>query len=100
MNVQAEQFVVDAAGNRNAVLIDMERYSELIEAREELESIKAYGNAKAENGAKRGSTARRAERRERMSEFAAEFGGTAIDFDEDLERVGVEHLLTIDEDAE
>ena len=42
-----EQFVVDESGNRTAVLIGIERYSELLEAQEELESIRAYDEAKA-----------------------------------------------------
>lgn len=50
--------------------------------------------------AARESVVRRTERSERMSVFAAEYGGTEIDFDEALERTGVEHLLKIDEDAE
>ena len=48
----------------------------------------------------RASVVPRSERSERMSVFAAEYAGTEIDFDEALERAGVEHLLTIDEDAE
>lgn len=40
-----EQFVVDGAGNRSGVLIGMERYSQLIEAFEELEDIRAYDEA-------------------------------------------------------
>ncbi|MGA9998354.1 MAG: hypothetical protein WBP93_23270 [Pyrinomonadaceae bacterium] len=47
MSVTKEQFVVDESGNRTAVLIDIERYSELLEAQEELESIHAYDKAKA-----------------------------------------------------
>ena len=47
MNVAKEQFVVDESGNRTAVLIGIERYSELLEAQEELESIRAYDEAKA-----------------------------------------------------
>ena len=47
MSVVKEQFVVDESGNRTAVLIDIERYSELLEAQEELESIRAYDEAKS-----------------------------------------------------
>ncbi|MGB9179611.1 MAG: hypothetical protein WCB68_10245 [Pyrinomonadaceae bacterium] len=47
MSVAKEQFVVDESGNRTAVLIDIERYSELLEAQEELESIRVYDEAKA-----------------------------------------------------
>lgn len=49
MSVAKEQYVVDELGNRNAVLVDMHRYFELIEAQEELESIRAYDNAKSAN---------------------------------------------------
>lgn len=49
MSVPTEQFVVDGAGSRSAVLVDIERYSELIEAQEELESIRAYDRAKFAN---------------------------------------------------
>lgn len=47
MNLAKEQFVVDESGNRTAVLIGIERYSKLLEAHEELESIRAYDEAKA-----------------------------------------------------
>ena len=47
MSVVKEQFIVDESGNRTAVLIDIERYSELLEAQEELESIRAFDEAKA-----------------------------------------------------
>lgn len=50
MSIVKEQFIVDESGNRTAVLIDMERYSELLEAQEELESIRAYDEAKASGG--------------------------------------------------
>ena len=49
MSVVNEQFVVDAAGNRNAVLVGMDRYAELIDAEEELECIRAFDDAKASN---------------------------------------------------
>lgn len=42
-----EQYVIDERGNRTAVLLDVERYLELLEAQEELESIRAYDEAKA-----------------------------------------------------
>lgn len=42
-----EQYVVDGAGNRSAVLVGMERYFELIEAEEELECIRAFDAAKS-----------------------------------------------------
>ncbi|MDT5296453.1 MAG: hypothetical protein QOJ76_3333 [Acidobacteriota bacterium] len=47
MSVAKEQFIVDASGNRTAVLLDIERYQELLEAQEELESIRAFDEAKA-----------------------------------------------------
>lgn len=47
MSMNKEQFVVDASGNRTAVLLDVERYFELLEAQEELESIRAYDEAKS-----------------------------------------------------
>ncbi len=49
MSANREQFVVDESGNRTAVLLGIERYSELLEAQEELESIRAYDEAKASN---------------------------------------------------
>ena len=49
MSTSTEQFVVDEGGNRTAVLLGIERYSELLEAQEELESIRAYDEAKASN---------------------------------------------------
>ncbi len=45
MSVSNEQFVVDGAGNRSAVLINVDRYFELIEAAEELECIRAFDAA-------------------------------------------------------
>jgi len=47
VSVNKEQFVVDENGNRTAVLLDVGRYSELLEAQEELESIRAYDEAKS-----------------------------------------------------
>lgn len=47
MSEAKEQFVVDESGKRTAVLLDIERYFELLEAREELESIRAFDAAKA-----------------------------------------------------
>ena len=49
MSTNKEQFLVDERGNRTAVLVAIERYSELLEAQEELESIRAYDEAKASN---------------------------------------------------
>ncbi len=41
-----EQFVIDEHGNRTAVLLDVNRYLDLIEAQEELESIRCFDEAK------------------------------------------------------
>jgi PHD/YefM family antitoxin component YafN of YafNO toxin-antitoxin module len=49
MSCNKEQFVVDESGNKTAVLLPVERYSELLEAQEELESMRAYDEAKASN---------------------------------------------------
>lgn len=50
MDMSRERFVVDERGNRTAVLIDVKRYIELIEAQEELEAIRAYDEAKSSGG--------------------------------------------------
>jgi PHD/YefM family antitoxin component YafN of YafNO toxin-antitoxin module len=42
-----EQYVVDQNGNRTAVLLDVKYYHELLAALEEIESIRAYDEAKA-----------------------------------------------------
>jgi len=44
-----EQYVVDPSGNRTAVLIDVKYYQKLLDALEELESIRAFDEAKASN---------------------------------------------------
>jgi len=49
MSTNREQFVVDESGNRTTVLLGIERYSALLEAQEELESIRAYDEANASN---------------------------------------------------
>ena len=49
MSANKEQFIVDESGNKTGVVLGIERYSELIEAQEELESIRAYDLAKAAN---------------------------------------------------
>jgi PHD/YefM family antitoxin component YafN of YafNO toxin-antitoxin module len=41
-----EHYVIDENGTRTAVLIDVEYYQKLLEALEELESIRAYDEAK------------------------------------------------------
>jgi len=47
MSTNKEQFVIDESGKKTAVLLAIERYSELLEAQEELDSIRAYDEAKA-----------------------------------------------------
>ena len=47
MSTNREQFVVDESGRRTAVLLEIDRYSELVEAQEELDAIRAYDEAKA-----------------------------------------------------
>jgi PHD/YefM family antitoxin component YafN of YafNO toxin-antitoxin module len=42
-----EQYVVDQNGNRTAVLIDVNYYRQLLAALEEIESIRAYDEAKS-----------------------------------------------------
>jgi PHD/YefM family antitoxin component YafN of YafNO toxin-antitoxin module len=49
MSTNKEQFVIDESGNKTAVLMEVDRYAELIEAQEELESIRAYDEAKTSN---------------------------------------------------
>ena len=49
MSTNRDQFVIDESGNKTGVLVDINRYSELLEAQEELESIRAYDEAKASN---------------------------------------------------
>ena len=49
MSTNKEQFVIDESGNKTAVLMEVDRYAELIEAQEELESIRAYDDAKVSN---------------------------------------------------
>jgi len=47
MSTNRDQFVIDESGNKTAVLVRIDRYSELLEAQEELEAIRAYDEAKA-----------------------------------------------------
>lgn len=42
-----ERFLVDEHGKRTAILLDLDLYETLIEAQEELESIRLYDDAKA-----------------------------------------------------
>ncbi len=46
MSTNKEQFVIDQSGNKTAVLLEVQRYVELVEAQEKLESIRAYDEAK------------------------------------------------------
>ena len=47
MSTSRDQFVIDESGNKTGALVDIHRYAELLEAQEELESIRAYDEAKA-----------------------------------------------------
>lgn len=47
MSSTKDQFVVDDNGNRTAVLLAITRYVELLEAQEELDSIRAFDEAKS-----------------------------------------------------
>mgnify|MGYP001796699735 CR=1 FL=1 len=47
MSTNKDQFIVDESGNRTGVVIAIERYSELLDAKDELESILAFDEAKA-----------------------------------------------------
>jgi PHD/YefM family antitoxin component YafN of YafNO toxin-antitoxin module len=47
--VTKEQYVVDENGKRTAVLLDVQYYQELLAALEEIESVRAYDEAKASN---------------------------------------------------
>jgi PHD/YefM family antitoxin component YafN of YafNO toxin-antitoxin module len=46
---EREQYVIDQEGNRTAVLLDVKYYEQLVAALEEVESIRAYDEAKAAN---------------------------------------------------
>lgn len=46
MSKHIKNFLVDAHGNKTAVLIGIDHYSELLEAQEELAAIRAYDEAK------------------------------------------------------
>lgn len=41
-----EQYVIDENGRRTAVLVDVKRYDELLQAWEEIESIRRFDEAK------------------------------------------------------
>jgi len=47
MHAIKERYLVDEKGNRVGVFLDMDDYRQLVEALEELESIRAYDAAKA-----------------------------------------------------
>lgn len=44
-----ERFVIDANGNRTAILIDIEYYERLVAALEEVESMDAFDRTKSSN---------------------------------------------------
>jgi len=44
-----ERYIVDEHGTRVGVLVDVDRYRKLLDAFEELESIRAFDEAKAAN---------------------------------------------------
>lgn len=44
---EAKRFITDGAGNRVAVILDLQEYQQILEAMEELEDIRAYDKAKA-----------------------------------------------------
>ncbi len=48
-NPASVQFLVDERGNRTAVVLDLRRYQELLEAEEDLDDVRAYDEAKAAN---------------------------------------------------
>ncbi len=45
--VAKEQYVIDENGKRIAVIVDVQYYKELLAALEEIESVRAYDEAKA-----------------------------------------------------
>jgi PHD/YefM family antitoxin component YafN of YafNO toxin-antitoxin module len=47
--VAKEQYVIDENGRRTAVILDVQYYHELLAALEEIESTRAYDQAKASN---------------------------------------------------
>jgi hypothetical protein len=47
MSTRRVQFIVDESGNKTAVVLAIEHYSELLEAEDEVASIRAYDEAKA-----------------------------------------------------
>lgn len=49
MSDSSPRYIVDEAGNRIAVVLDVETYIALLDAMEELEDIRAFDEAKAVN---------------------------------------------------
>jgi hypothetical protein len=45
--IAKEQYVIDANGERTAVIVEVQYYKELLAALEEIESVRAYDEAKA-----------------------------------------------------
>lgn len=50
MTLSDTQFVTDETGQRVAVLVGMDRYRELLDAAEEMASVRAYDEAKQNGG--------------------------------------------------
>lgn len=50
MTTSETQYVTDDSGRRIAVLVGVDRYAELLEAVEELDAVRAYDEAKEDNG--------------------------------------------------
>lgn len=53
MQSRKERFVVNEAGQRVAVLLDIEQYEQMVEDLEELADIRAYDEGKREAGSGR-----------------------------------------------
>ena len=45
-----ESFVINTSGEKVAVLLEIQRYMRLLEAEEELDALRAYDIAKADDG--------------------------------------------------
>ncbi|MCZ6552197.1 MAG: hypothetical protein O7A67_00215 [SAR324 cluster bacterium] len=50
MKKPKERYIVDEAGNRTGVVLDIAEYRKLLEELEELETLRAYDAAKASGG--------------------------------------------------
>lgn len=49
MTIHNEKYLVDSSGNKTAVLLDITEYEKILDELEELDSIRAYDEAKASN---------------------------------------------------